>query len=150
VVPQAQEKKSDGGVVYQEQHTEDLPEPDPLASYFPITMMGELAAPGTVFKALPLNAGMYKCFQAHRRMDRSPNKNYPLTCQVCHKADSEDRWKCQWCYVRMCGGCLHLFNNYKRDLTKLVEHIKSNPPSADPSSPSRPNSSGQGLETVLE
>jgi hypothetical protein len=75
---------------------------------------------------------MFDCFTKHRQMLRTPNMHHPLTCQVCQKADSEERWKCTFCNVRMCTGCFRLMNRYKRDLSKVVEHIENNPPSAGP------------------
>ena len=125
---------------------EDLPEPDPRAMHFPTTTE-QVSAPGTVFKALPINPGMVDCYVSHRTMHRVPNGHYPLACQVCDRADAEDRWKCQWCYVRMCDGCYRLFNNYRRDLPKLMEHVEKHGPSEKESS--RPTSAGP-LETVHE
>ncbi|GKT44009.1 uncharacterized protein ColSpa_04190 [Colletotrichum spaethianum] len=113
-------------VEYRELKVKDLPPADPRASYFP--MQGsEPPSPGIVFKALPLKESMFDCYVKHRVMDRTRNRNYALTCQTCGKADTEDRYKCQFCYVRMCGSCLQVFNSNRRDLRKLMAHLEGNP-----------------------
>ncbi|KAF9874086.1 hypothetical protein CkaCkLH20_08458 [Colletotrichum karsti] len=98
------------------------PPADPRASFFPITTP-EPPSPGIVYNARPLKESMFDCYVRHRTMDRTRNRNYALTCQTCGKADTEDRFKCQWCYVRMCAACFHVFNDNRRDLRKLVAHL---------------------------
>ncbi|GKT53282.1 hypothetical protein ColTof4_13302 [Colletotrichum tofieldiae] len=111
---------------YRELKVKDLPPADPRASYFP--MQGsEPPSPGMIYKALPLKESMLDCYVKHRVMDRTRNRNYALTCQTCGKADTEDRYKCQFCYVRMCGSCLQVFNSNRRDLRKLMAHLEGNP-----------------------
>ncbi|GJC86514.1 hypothetical protein ColLi_09352 [Colletotrichum liriopes] len=111
---------------YRELKVKDLPPADPRASYFP--MQGsEPPSPGMIYKALPLKESMLDCYVKHRVMDRTRNRNYALTCQTCGKADTEDRYKCQFCYVRMCGSCLQVFNINRRDLRKLMAHLEGNP-----------------------
>ncbi|TID02523.1 hypothetical protein CH35J_004281 [Colletotrichum higginsianum] len=119
--PSAQEP-----VEYRELKTANLPPADPRASYFP-TQGSEPPSPGIVYKALPLKESMLDCYVRHRVMDRTRNRNYALTCQTCGRADTEDRFKCQFCYVRMCAACLHIFNGHRRDLRKLVAHLEGNP-----------------------
>ncbi|GJC95214.1 hypothetical protein ColKHC_04040 [Colletotrichum higginsianum] len=111
---------------YRELKTANLPPADPRASYFP-TQGSEPPSPGIVYKALPLKESMLDCYVRHRVMDRTRNRNYALTCQTCGRADTEDRFKCQFCYVRMCAACLHIFNGHRRDLRKLVAHLEGNP-----------------------
>ncbi|KAK6209473.1 hypothetical protein QIS74_11057 [Colletotrichum tabaci] len=113
-------------VEYRELKTANLPPADPRASYFP-TQGSEPPSPGIVYKALPLKESMLDCYVRHRVMDRTRNRNYALTCQTCGRADTEDRFKCQFCYVRMCAACLHIFNGHRRDLRKLVAHLEGNP-----------------------
>ncbi|KAK2057725.1 hypothetical protein LY76DRAFT_515597 [Colletotrichum caudatum] len=113
-------------VQYRELKVEDLPPPDPRAAYFPKQSTAP-PSPGTIFKALPIKESMFDCYVKHRTMDRTRNRNYALACQTCGKADTEDRYKCQFCYVRMCGSCLQIFNNNRRDLRKLMAHLESNP-----------------------
>ncbi|TQN74580.1 hypothetical protein CSHISOI_00883 [Colletotrichum shisoi] len=119
--PSAQEP-----VEYRELKTANLPPADPRASYFPM-QVSEPPSPGIVYKALPLKESMLDCYVRHRVMDRTRNRNYALTCQTCGRADTEDRFKCQFCYVRMCAACLHVFNGHRRDLRKLVAHLEGNP-----------------------
>ncbi|OHE92000.1 hypothetical protein CORC01_12691 [Colletotrichum orchidophilum] len=115
-------------VEYRELKVKDLPPADPRASFFP--MQGsEPPSPGMIYKALPLKESMLDCYVKHRTMDRTRNRNYALTCQTCGKADTEDRYKCQFCYVRMCGSCLQIFNSNQRDLRKLMAHLEGNPQS---------------------
>ncbi|KAJ0298831.1 hypothetical protein COL516b_009633 [Colletotrichum fioriniae] len=115
-------------VEYRELKVKDLPPADPRASFFP--MQGsEPPSPGMIYKALPLKESMLDCYVKHRTMDRTRNRNYALTCQTCGKADTEDRYKCQFCYVRMCASCLQIFNSNRRDLRKLVAHLEGNPQS---------------------
>lgn len=115
-------------VEYRELSVKDLPPADPRASFFPIHD-SEPPSPGMVYKALPLKESMLDCYVKHRVMDRTRNRNYALTCQTCGKADTEDRFKCQWCYVRMCASCLQIFNGNRRDLRKLLSHLEGNPQS---------------------
>ncbi|OLN93922.1 hypothetical protein CCHL11_03400 [Colletotrichum chlorophyti] len=127
---------------YRELQAKDLPPADPHASYFP--MHGsEPVTPGIIYNAPPLKESMFDCYVKHRTMDRSRNRNYPLTCQTCAKADTEDRFKCQWCYVRMCASCLQIFNSNRRDLRKLMAHLEGNPLSGG--SQTRPATAG-GVE----
>ncbi|EXF85785.1 hypothetical protein CFIO01_09475 [Colletotrichum fioriniae PJ7] len=115
-------------VEYRELKVKDLPPADPRASFFP--MQGsEPPSPGMIYKALPLKESMLDCYVKHRTMDRTRNRNYALTCQTCGKADTEDRYKCQFCYVRMCASCLQIFNSNRRDLRKLMAHLEGNPQS---------------------
>ncbi|KHN96238.1 uncharacterized protein MAM_05824 [Metarhizium album ARSEF 1941] len=66
-------------------------EPNPRAAYFPIQTDKPLP-PGAIIPSRPLNRTHYNCFQKHRTMNRRSNRNHPLTCQTCDKADTEDRW----------------------------------------------------------
>ncbi|KAJ0372021.1 hypothetical protein COL26b_009397 [Colletotrichum chrysophilum] len=107
---------------------QDMPA-DPRASFFPITTP-EPPSPSIVYSARPIKDSMFDCYARHRTVDRTRNRNYALSCQTCGKADTEDRFKCQWCYVRMCASCLTVFNRNGRDLRQLLAHLESNPQSS--------------------
>ncbi|KAF6818982.1 hypothetical protein CSOJ01_01639 [Colletotrichum sojae] len=124
-------------VEYRELKEKDLPPADPRASFFPITTP-EPPSPSIIYNARPLKESMLDCYVRHRVMDRTRNRNYALTCQTCGKADTEDRFKCQWCYVRMCASCFKIFNGERRDLRKLLAHLEGNPQSSDSQGPVAP------------
>ncbi|KAJ0289100.1 hypothetical protein COL940_001701 [Colletotrichum noveboracense] len=140
-LPAAREHAAQGGdmrrdqrpgqepVEYREmKQQQDIPA-DPRASFFPITTP-EPPSPSIVYSARPIKESMLDCYARHRTVDRTRNRNYALSCQTCGKADTEDRFKCQWCYVRMCASCLTVFNRNGRDLRQLLAHLESNPQSS--------------------
>lgn len=118
-------------------------DPDPRAAYFP-SQTDRPIGPGAIISSKPLNQGHYDCFQNHRTMNRRSNRNYPLTCQTCDKADVEDRWVCSFCHLRICETCLRGLNGHQKVLRSLVDQIRTNTP-LSLSSTSRP-ASALGLE----
>ncbi|TPX12042.1 uncharacterized protein E0L32_007157 [Thyridium curvatum] len=78
--------------------------------------------PGTVFPAKPVGQKHFQCYQGHRSMGADRNFNYPLACQVCLKQDTEVRFKCRWCYLRICQSCMEIFQENGRDLKYLIDH----------------------------
>ncbi|TEA13329.1 hypothetical protein C8034_v004557 [Colletotrichum sidae] len=110
-------------VEYREVRSQDLPAADPRLMGFPLHM-AEPPSPAMVYNALPVKNSMLDCYQEHKRMLRTRNRNYSLTCQSCHKADTEDRFKCEWCYVRICAACMRVFVDNNRDLRKLLAHVE--------------------------
>ncbi|PNY24333.1 Uncharacterized protein TCAP_05728 [Tolypocladium capitatum] len=113
-------------------------EPDPRAAYFPVQAEKPLE-PATVIPAGPLRDSHFGCYQNHRTMNRRTNRHCPLTCQTCHKADTEDRWACTFCHLRICESCLRAFNGHQRVLRRLVDQLAMNTP-LSLSSMSRPGS----------
>ncbi|KAL7937641.1 hypothetical protein V8C35DRAFT_293074 [Trichoderma chlorosporum] len=95
-------------------------EPHPKAAYFPAQTYPSLPRDGIV-RARPLNDSHYNCFQQHRSMARRSNRNCPLTCQACDRADIEDRWVCAFCHLRICDACYRKLGSYQRDLRRLVD-----------------------------
>lgn len=76
----------------------------------------------------PLTTIHYLCYQAHRTIKVSQNKNAPVPCMVCYADDLEDRWRCTWCCVRMCKSCMErLQDSENRDLAALVCHVRRKP-----------------------
>ncbi|KFH48161.1 hypothetical protein ACRE_010820 [Hapsidospora chrysogenum ATCC 11550] len=128
--------KGRDGTLYPEM--KENPNPDPRAARFP-KQCEELPTPGAVFKAVPLKTSHFECYQRHKNMLRRPNRRYPLACQTCRKQDSDDRFSCSFCYVRMCESCLRLFETKQRDLRALVDELSSSG-TLSLSSPTRPGS----------
>ncbi|KAJ6446412.1 F-box domain-containingprotein [Purpureocillium lavendulum] len=118
---------------------------DPKAAYFPVQKVKPLE-PGAVIPSRPLQESHFNCYQNHRSMNRRGNRHYPLTCQTCDKADSEDRWVCTFCHLRICEPCLRTFNGHQRVLRRLVDELASNTP-LSLSSMSRPGSA-LGIQTA--
>ncbi|QPH01841.1 hypothetical protein C2857_006044 [Epichloe festucae Fl1] len=102
--------------------------PDPKAIYFP-TRTEKPCAAGTIIASTPLKQSHYNCFQKHMTMNRQSNRNCPLTCQTCGKADVEDRWVCTFCHLRVCDNCQRALNGHQRVLRSLVDQLgMSTPP----------------------
>ncbi|KAF3072085.1 hypothetical protein CFAM422_005988 [Trichoderma lentiforme] len=122
------------GTLYAEMKTQG--EPHPKAAYFPTQTYPNLPRDG-IIKARPLTDMHFNCFQQHRTMARRSNRNCPLTCQTCDRADVEDRWVCAFCHLRICDGCYRKLGSYQRDLRRLVDVLASAGP-AGFTSASRP------------
>ncbi|KAL6698764.1 hypothetical protein J3F84DRAFT_363919 [Trichoderma pleuroticola] len=122
------------GTLYAEMKTEG--EPHPRAAYFPTQTYPGLPRDG-IIKARPITDMHFNCFQQHRTMARRSNRNCPLTCQTCDRADVEDRWVCAFCHLRICDGCYRKLGSYQRDLRRLVDVLASAGPAGFASS-SRP------------
>uniref|UniRef100_A0A8H7NAG6 Uncharacterized protein n=1 Tax=Bionectria ochroleuca TaxID=29856 RepID=A0A8H7NAG6_BIOOC len=115
------------GTLYPEM--KELREPDPKAAYFPL-QNSEPVAEGTVFQAVPLRNTHYRCYQSHKSMLRRNNKLYPLACQTCQKSDTEDRWACTFCSLRICESCMGVLDSNKKDLASLMHSLAGQTPSA--------------------
>jgi hypothetical protein len=133
------------GTLYPEM--KESQEPNPKAAQFPAPP-GQVPAEGTIFEAAPLRDAHYQCYQKHRAMLRRNNRRYPLTCQTCLKADTEDRWACTFCSLRVCESCLGLLESNKKDLSQLMTALASSR-TLSLSSPNRPGSA-LGLSMTTE
>lgn len=102
-------------------------DPDPRAACFPVQTDAPLA-PGTIISARPPKDSHFNCYQRHRTMNRRSNRNYPLTCQTCDKADVEDRWVCTFCHLRICDACMRRLNGHQRVLRRLVDELAVSTP----------------------
>ncbi|PTB43199.1 uncharacterized protein TrAFT101_001750 [Trichoderma asperellum] len=129
------------GTLYPEMKVEG--EPHPKAAYFPTQTFSSLPKDG-IIKARPLTNTHFDCFQQHRTMNRRSNKNCPLTCQACDRADLEDRWACSFCHVRICDPCYRKLGSYQWNLRRLVDNLAN----AGPLSQSRPDTA-PGLQATL-
>jgi len=106
--------------------------PSSQAPIFPVSFANP-APPGTVFAAPPLATKNFMCMQRHRAMYRDNNIHCPLSCQTCHKQDTEIRWKCKWCYLRVCNKCMSYLSENDRDLERLLDYLEhSIPEEEDP------------------
>lgn len=71
----------------------------------------------------PLTKTHYHCYQFHKRVRYSQNKTYPVPCMACGTPEGDSRWKCIWCALRICAGCMAELDNRGRDLEKLMEWV---------------------------
>ena len=76
-----------------------------------------------VIEATPLTVVHYRCYKQHRHFRQSPNLNCPLACQTCHRKDSEMRWRCNWCALRICRTCMDMLVASNRNVDVLLEKI---------------------------
>ncbi|CEJ89323.1 hypothetical protein VHEMI05172 [[Torrubiella] hemipterigena] len=109
--------KGRDGTLYPEMRSLGIP--DSRAMYFPKTKLEPMPKSG-VITAPVLKISHYNCFQQHKTMGRRSNRTYPLTCQTCCKSDTEDRWACSFCHLRLCESCLTTFNENDKDLNRLM------------------------------
>ena len=70
--------------------------------------------------APPLTVTHYQCYQSHRRVTFSRNKLNPVPCMTCGTTESEARWKCIWCSLRVCAACMAEFDGKNRNLEKFM------------------------------
>jgi hypothetical protein len=117
------------GTLYPEMKVDG--DPHPKATYFPTQTYASSNRDGIV-KARPLTNTHFDCFQQHRAMSRQSNRNCPLTCQTCERADLEDRWACAFCHLRICDACHRKLGSYQRDLRRLVDSLDSTGPLSQP------------------
>ncbi|KAI9706156.1 MAG: hypothetical protein M1820_004917 [Bogoriella megaspora] len=83
------------------------------------------ATPSIPAPAPPLTALQVSCIHSHRIMHRSRNTHAPVACMTCCNNDLEERWRCHWCYLRICTGCKGKLGKIEgRDVTKLVMSLE--------------------------
>lgn len=75
---------------------------NPSSIYSPFTRQ-QIPIPIT---APPVNLIHLNCYQSHRRVLKLPNKHYPVPCMICKVDNTEQRWKCAWCCLRVCTDCI--------------------------------------------
>lgn len=69
----------------------------------------------------PLTYVHFHCFQFHQNMNLSKNDLAPVPCMTCRTDDSELRWKCSWCCLRICIKCMEsLEGSQGRNLETLI------------------------------
>lgn len=72
----------------------------------------------------------------------SRNTCYSLACQTCRVENSDKRWQCAFCRLRVCEKCLRALQAMDRDLGSLLEWLEGG--SQATSSSSRPSTSTSG------
>ncbi|TLD22893.1 hypothetical protein PspLS_07311 [Pyricularia sp. CBS 133598] len=113
---------SDGTIYKELVQSDDF---DPAIARFPATKLTGDVLSGSVYKMRSLSRSQLNCFHRHRFMVPTSNVNYSLTCQTCTRADSEDRFRCKFCYLRICASCRDVLGQNRGDLDALMAHIKS-------------------------
>ena len=109
---------------YRLMHQDDLPAPDPRALYFPRPLTaGQHTGPSAIITPRPFTARHISCYTKHTPLRQVPNKHYPLKCQACLVADTEPRWTCAWCSLRICRACVELLDECGRDLSAMVARL---------------------------
>ncbi|KAL1899429.1 hypothetical protein Sste5346_002826 [Sporothrix stenoceras] len=138
-----------------EQNTVASPRPDssstdidslPLARgmppLFPSGYMTDVITPDTVFAAPPPSKIQFNCLQRHHDMFRDRNVNYPLSCQTCQTFERSMRWRCKWCYLRICSGCRDVLHTHaKHDLSQLLTYLTEGGHDAE-------GAAGEGVQDV--
>lgn len=72
----------------------------------------------------PLTMAHFACYQSHRRVSFSPNVHNPMPCMTCEVEGGKARWKCQWCCLRLCTGCMERLAGIEgRDLERLLKRL---------------------------
>ncbi|KAA6415567.1 MAG: hypothetical protein FRX48_00283 [Lasallia pustulata] len=72
----------------------------------------------------PLTLLHFQCYQSHRSMKRSSNIHAPVPCMTCRVDDTEMRWKCTWCCLRICGACMQKLEKVPgKDLGSMVQRL---------------------------
>lgn len=106
-------------------HRQERPTSDTLIvrprPYFPVRSVRLDKVPRP-----PLQNIHWRCYQSHRHMNRSPNTHHPVPCMTCGIEDEQMRWKCVWCCLRICSGCIgKLDKTQTRDLRALIQELEN-------------------------
>jgi hypothetical protein len=102
---------------------EDKDQPPPNI-YFP--RISSTPLPGdTILTGMPLTITHFQCYQSHRFMRGNRNQICPVACMVCGKQDREMRWRCNWCCLSACAGCMQVLTQTPgKDLKVAMETIE--------------------------
>jgi len=75
--------------------------------------------------APPIELIHFNCYQSHRRVLKLPNKHYPVPCMICKVDNTEQRWKCAWCCLRVCTECMDALRKVEgKDVRVLVRALQ--------------------------
>lgn len=97
------------------------PAPVPATPLTIPTISYKCPPPPTGFPIPPLTIVHFSCYQSHANMTPSKNIHAPVPCVVCGVDDTETRYKCSWCCLRICRKCMAVLEeDEKRDLKGLV------------------------------
>ncbi|CAK7263824.1 hypothetical protein SEPCBS119000_000695 [Sporothrix epigloea] len=101
--------------------SEDLPMAPGMPPYFPTGYLTDTVTPSTVFAAPPPSKYQFGCLQQHKDMFCDRNVNYSLSCQACQTFERSERWRCKWCYLRICSSCrASLYTHAQHSLARLM------------------------------
>lgn len=65
-----------------------------------------------------------KCYHGHQSMKRSRNDVCRVECMLCCKGSMDLQWKCSWCCLRACGGCMEVLSGVPgKDLRTAMQII---------------------------
>lgn len=85
------------------------------------------ATPGTVFQGPELGIVHFECYQNHKLMRSSKNTVCPTACMVCRKKELGPRWRCSWCCLSACGGCMQVLTSIPgKDLKVCLARVGKN------------------------
>ncbi|CAK7264300.1 hypothetical protein SEPCBS57363_001010 [Sporothrix epigloea] len=105
--------------------SEDPPMAPGMPPYFPTGYLTDLVTPNTVFAAPPPSKIQFDCLQQHNDMFCDRNINYSLSCQACQTFERTERWRCKWCYLRICSSCRDsLHTHAQHSLARLIKYIE--------------------------
>lgn len=94
---------------------------NPSSIYSPFTRQ-QIPIPVT---APPITLIHFNCYQSHRRVLKLPNKHYPVPCMICKVDNTEQRWKCAWCCLRVCTECMDALRKVEgKDLRVVVRALQ--------------------------
>lgn len=93
----------------------------PVSIYSPFTRQ-QTPIP---ISAPPIDLTHFNCYQSHRRVFKLSNMHYPVPCMVCKADNTEQRWKCTWCCLRVCTECMEALKKIEgRNLRVVVEALQ--------------------------
>ncbi|TVY29161.1 hypothetical protein LHYA1_G002706 [Lachnellula hyalina] len=96
----------------------------PLPSKIHFPTQGPPAPPGKIFPGAPLSIVQLQCYQSHRFMRSTKNTMCPTACMVCQRQDRDIRWRCSWCCLSACGGCMKVLASVPgQDLKVCLERL---------------------------
>lgn len=92
--------------------------PDQVSPYTARAIAGQNA--GTIHPGPSVDKSHFDCYHKHRYMRVCKNDKCPLGCMVCDKRDTEKRWNCTWCSLRICTRCMEVLAANDKDLRICV------------------------------
>ena len=112
-----------------------LPGPSPVASPPAFTSPAaklnirfpkpsSFAMPGTIFQGPELSIVHLDCYWDHIQMRNSKNLICPVACMICRKKTMGPRWRCTWCDLAACAGCMQILTSIpERDLRVCLGRV---------------------------
>ncbi|KAH8664993.1 hypothetical protein BGZ60DRAFT_62011 [Tricladium varicosporioides] len=99
-----------------------LPLGTPTKIHFPV--QPSLLPPGSVYPGMRITDVQLDCYQQHRFMRGGKNAVCSTGCMVCGGLDKEMRWRCSWCCLSACRGCMQILASIPgKDLRACLEKV---------------------------